>query len=278
MTSTQISTKFPLTIWQETEEYGVEMKEADKRLGAICDELDKRGFTCTFLGDVRMDADGNPQALLNPKPFGKSKVSSLEAREIALKYGSGGWWSLDELELFSKGGGTIFHSAMWALGYKTTRMPGQWKRLSPEELNRSYPFERKAAPNFETLHSSETERLLSLMALPNEPASLGKSYDIRVGGRGLIHVALNANPFAGTSAEQMGEFYSQLRQRAHITPQQGNYSLFAKNVSLGQQNRAVYIEATNPSGRPWTVEAVWPTTVSRDKLLPLAQDLASRLK
>ena len=178
---------------------------------------------------------------------------------------------MDELEQFANGEGPVFARAMCVLGYrKHKKDPTRWARKRKDDERPQFNGQKQ----IEEITGEELERLNQLWALPNESAGMSKTYDIQVGKRGLIYVALWANPFVGTTAETMWMLGEQTRNRGHIAKQQDGFYIDAKNVKLGEQ-KGIYIKSIRPDES--YAECVWPTQTPQEKIYDLADDLVSRV-
>ncbi len=264
--------EFPLVVWEGTEEFKQEYEQARQRFRDISENLYGRGFKCTALGNLRMDSEGYPEVWLNDnKPcYGSCKTE--DAIKSALMYGDTGWWTLDELEQFAEGTGPIFERAMWDLGYKRNkRDPTKWAQKRKDDGRPQFNRQKQ----IEEIAGEELERLNQLWAFPNESAGVGKTYNIQVGKRGMIYVALKVNPFAGTTTETLWMLGDQIRNRGHIAKQQEGFYIDAKNVRLSEQE-GIYIKAVKPDAS--YAECIWPVQTPTEKIYDLAEDLVSRVK
>jgi hypothetical protein len=130
---------------------------------------------------------------------------------------------------------------------------------------------------YNTISSEEAERLESMLVMPNERPDMSRTFDINVGARGMIYLALFMNPFRDLITGS-GIMAAEERQRCHIASQQNGFYLEAKNIALKgkKNNHIVYIQAKRPDST--YVEAVWPGVTSAENIIPLAQSLADKLK
>lgn len=267
--------EFPLVIWEGTEDFKQEYEQARGRFQDISKRLYGRGFRCTFLGDLRMDSDGYPEVWLNdnmPLCADRYCKNPDDATQYALRHGDCGWWNLDELEQFTNGEGPVFERAMWDLGYrKHKKDPTKWARKRKDDERPQFNEQKQ----IEEITGEELDRLNQLWAFPNESAGMSKTYDIQVGKRGLIYVALWANPFVGTTAETMWMLGEQIRNRGHIAKQQEGFYIDARNVRLGEQE-GIHIKTVKPDTS--YSECVWPVQTPTEKIYGLADDLVSRVK
>lgn len=269
--------KFPLIVWEHTDEFKKEYEEASKRFESIRERLFSRGFGCTFLGDLRMDGDGYPEVWLNDNHnIYRNKWSLEEAMQEALKHGDTGWWNLDELEQFIDCKGFIFEEAMYELGFRRHKTkPEKWAR---KEKNDQNPHTRRWDIKYKIEHyetsPDELERLNKLWVIPNQSAGLNRTYSIEVGKRGMIYVFLEVNPFSATRCEDLGRFGEMLRNRGHIARNQNGFYIDAKNVKLGEEE-GIYLKAIRQNQN--YVECIWPTQTPNQKIYDLADDLVSRL-
>ncbi len=265
--------KFPLAIWEGTEEFKQEYGQASQRFQEIGERLYARKFRCTFLGDLRIDGDGYPEVWLNDNmPWSAHEQCKKpgDAISYVLQHGSCGWWSLDELEKFAQGGGPIFEEAMWKLGYRKNKVDStKWAKKGKKDKMEQNGEHKQ----IEEIVGEELSRLNRLWVLPNESAGMGRTYNIQVGKRGLIYVALLANPFVGTTYETLWMFGAQASDRGHIAKQQDGFSIDSKNVRLGKKE-GVYIKAVRPDNR--SVECIWPIQTPKEKIYDLAENLVSR--
>lgn len=267
-------TSFPLLTWNQTKEFKQEYQQSAQRFEDLNNKLRSRNFVCTYLGSLRMNSDGYPEVWLNSNmPYAAHRCKNPEnAKQYALRHGDVGWWSLDKLEQFVESQGPIFESAMWGLGYRRNkRDQTKWSRKRKED-QWPLPQEKKS---IEEITGEELTRLTPLWVLPNEGSVMGKTYDLKVGKRGMIYIALFANPFAGHTFETMGEITMQLMDRGHLAKQQKGFDLKAKNIKLGEQE-GIYIKALKPDQS--YAECVWPIKLPKEKLYNLAADLVSRVK
>jgi len=266
--------RFPLMLWEETEEFKKYISEAEHRFLDIRKRLDSRGFRCTYLGDLRISAEGKPEVWLNssnPVPARRIKDAPM-ALELANKYGSSSWWTLDELEHFSNGQGIIIERAMWDLGYRKHKQKiYTWAKVKKNDTLTSIAEQK----DISVVVGEEYERLQPLWTFQNEFSGVGKTYQIQVGKRGLIYISLMVNPFAGSTYETMWMLGNQSRRRGHLAEQQQGFNLLSKNVQLHGEH-GVYIKATKPDTT--FQEFVWPTNLPSSKLYDLAHDLVSRIK
>jgi len=266
--------EFPLAIWQNTEEYKKEYEMADGKFRDIYKKLHGRGFTCTYLGDLRADSDGYLEVWLNPNmPWNAYKQieNPEDAIPFAMKHGGCGWWRLNDLEEFANGRGPILERAMWDLGYRQNKIDStKWaKKMKGDMLQ--YNSQKK----IDEITGEELERLNQLWAFKNENAGVDCTYNIQVGERGLIHVALNYNPFNGSTTETLWVLGAQARNRGHIAKQQNGFYIEAKKVLLDKQE-GIHIKSIKPD-KSYS-ECIWPIQTPTQKLYALADDLVSRVK
>lgn len=260
---------FPLVLWENTEEYKKEKENASQRL----EELKNKIHAGPYVGSLRFDENCVPEIWMNDLRLGCARgcANSSLAQEYALRYGNSGWWSLDELEQFTKGKGPIFEDAMWELGYRRHKSdPTKWAKKSSKD-ERDIPIPQK---QIRTVLNDEYNRLNKLWSFKNESAGMGETYCLDAGKSGLIYIELWVNPFAGNTAETIGILGEQMRQRAHIAKKQEGFEICAENVKLGKE-KGIYINAVNESGSK--KEVIWPTRIPNTKLVKLAADLVSRV-
>jgi hypothetical protein len=266
--------KFPLIVWEGTEGCKAEYRKAGERFNDIKKRLYSKGFSCTYLGDLRMDDDGYPEVWLNdnlPLRAEDCCKKPEDAFQYALKHGDCGWWSMDELEQLMQGQGPIFEGAMWDLGYRKSKADQtKWARKKKDDKSPSNRVPKK----IETITGEELERLNGLWAMQNESAGMSKTYLLDVGSRGMIYIELWANPFAGSTSETLWMFGAEQRARGHIAAQQDRFLIEAKNVRLREQE-GIYIKAIKPDNN--YSELVWPSMIPTGKLYDLADDLVSRV-
>lgn len=282
---------FPLIVWEGTEEFKREYEEAKKRFQDIAKRLYARGFTCTFLGDLRLDNNCNPEVWLNDnRNIYKYDWKTEEAIEHAKIHGNCRWWSLDYLYQFVNGDGPIFEEAMWRLGFRRHKInPEKWARLEGELKRYTSPlsdklWQERNGKTYTEISGQEAERLSNLLIMPNESAGIGRTYTISANKRGMIYIELWANPFVGTTAETMYLLGEQMSQRGHIAKQQQGFEIESTNVRLNVKGdfvipekavEVVYSKLIKPDK---TVrECLLPSTIPQDKLYDLADNLVARV-
>ncbi len=267
-----------LIIWEDTEEFKQEFKQASEKLSELRRKLDQRKFQCTFLGYLSPNIDGYFDVMLNdcmPYCARSGKTTPDQALQYALIYGAGGRWTLEELDQFVAGEGLILEAAMCKLGYRKHKKDNtKWARKTGKDKQKrtlSLPTREIA---IESISGEELDRLNQLWALPNEYAGLDRTYKILGGTRGMIYVGLMGNPFVGSTAETLWQLSEQARDRGHFARQQPGFQIETKNVRLRDQE-GVYIKAVKPDES--YSECIWPTTTPREKLDYLVEELFSRI-
>ena len=210
----------------------------------------------------------------------KRNWSAKEALENALKYGDGGWCTLDNLEQLIEGKGSLLEMAMHDCGFRPhKKIFGKWVRITPKYENEiservKDSYKKREEERWTSINGIELERLNQLWVLPNGWAGLNRTYRIQVNNEGLIYVYLELNPFSATRTEQLGWFGEMLRNRGHIAKQQNGFYIDAKNVKLGEQ-KGVYIKSIRSDES--YAECVWPIQTPQEKIYDLADDLISRV-
>jgi len=276
--------KLALTVWEHTPEFQKELDSAINKFSDISDRLYQRGFTSTYLGNLRLDMNGNPEAWLNEnRPYFRSKLSVEDAKKFAVKYGDTGWWNLDELEEFIYGKGPMFENAMWDMGFRIHKTnPNKWTRRNSKDKYNSNEFgdshkkmwHEKHDKIYLDLSDEQLVFLNNLWVLPNEFAGVSKTYNIRVDKRGMIYVELQVNPFAGISAETLHVLSEQIINRGHIAKQQEGFHIDAWNVKFTDGD-GVYIKAISSDKN--YAECIWPSQIPIENIYGLADDLVVRV-
>lgn len=276
---------FPLIILEQTEQYRAELKikEAEKdTLERIWKE--KYGGDC-YVGNIITGEDGEFIFFINE--FGSSHTGRYygekrnwpleEAIQNALKYGAGGWATVEELELLIKGKGPLLIRAMRECGFQLSKNDSsQWVRINEsqqQQLNSETINEKLAQEELEkwpVVPSIDIERLKSLWVMLNESAGLNRTYTIQANREGFIYISLQVNPFSGFSAEQLSWFGEMSRKKGHIAKHQNGFNIMAKNLTI-EGEKGVYIQVTRCSCL--YIECIWPHLVPEEKLYSLAKSL-----
>jgi hypothetical protein len=272
--------KFPLRLWQNTEEYATEHGKQRERLSEIYGRLRQRGVTCLLLGDLRFNEDGLPEAFLTDSMPSYIKYGCLDqktAQENAVRYGSRGWWHLDELEEFIAGTGLILEEAMWNLGYRKSRKnKSGWARKTICDLSSLGPYGQKRwnqrmEKSFTdvTLDAGEEARLEALIAGPNDEIILNETFSFTVGKQGMIFADLDLNPFG-----DVDDLAVALKRRCHIARQQEGFAIEAEKVMI-KGKPMIHIRAIRTDGS--RVETVWPVRVKQEKIHRMAEGFVKRV-
>ena len=264
--------KFPLIIWQETKEFQQEYEQVKKRFGTIAERLSSIGFKCTFLGNLSMNIDGNPQVWLNDNKPCYRYYKIEDVIKTALRHGDSGWWTLDELEQFIDLKGPIFESAMWDLGYKKNKIDSiKWVQHRKNDQRPQFNRQNQ----IEEITRKELERLNELWVLKNKDSeSYGIDKYLGVGARGLIYTSLR-NPLTVNCIEYscpLKTIFSY--DEGHIAKQQAGFYIDAKNVLLSGQ-KGIHVKAVKPDKN--YVECIWPVQIPKKELFYLAENLFSKV-
>ncbi|MBI4993704.1 hypothetical protein HZC33_01970 [Candidatus Wolfebacteria bacterium] len=266
---------FPLVIYQNTEEYKKLFEEANSKFRNILFKVKAEGFKCTFIGDLRLNKNGQFEFWLNSNMPYIRRCSIDEAIKYAKKHGYFGWWSNYHFELFSLGYGPIVAYAMERLGFrKHKKDSSRWARARKEEKNQAACLKDEAI--YLSLSEKEAERLKNLIIFPNNNVGLDKTFSLIVGEGGMIYIALDVNPFGGLSAETMGSWGSLFTRRGHLAKQQDGFSIEAFNIKLDEE-KMIYIRCVRLDGSIF--ECVWPTKIpwqGNNGLYDLVSDLAQK--
>jgi hypothetical protein len=268
------NTKFPLILWENTEEYNKEYAKAKLKLDNIRTNLQRKGVNFAGLDALQIDKNGNFHAWYNshlPLDLYKKIKNANDAIEGASKYGIFGWRYLDELQDFLENKGPIFEDAMWELGYKkSTVTQDRWVKVDSHET-RKYVDEKK---QISYIRGKELERLSKLWVHPNGVSESKGTHTIAVGTRGLVLIDLLSS-FEGSAFEYFFSLNGENSTKAHIAKQQDGFYIDAKNVALAGQ-KGVYIKAVKPDTS--IVECIWPSLIPKPDIYALADDLVSRVK
>ncbi len=274
--------KFPLIIWEHTEEFKKEYEEAKKRLAELYSKWRNYKVEPEHV-DLQFDNNGNPEFWINNGPFtdvrppyGKRNLSVKEALTLSLEKGSGGWWNSDDLERLIRGEGPILEDTMWHYGFrKHKKYSDRWVRKKKDDEDpRHIIWNKKHGREYIGIYGEELEKLNQLWILPNEFAGLNRTYSLEVGSRGMIYVALEVNPFSATRTEDLGWFGAMLRNKGHIARQQSGFYIDARNVKLGEQ-KGLHVKAIR-SGQSH-LECIWPTQLPQPKIYDLADEFVSKV-
>ncbi len=270
-----------LQIWEGTQDYREQFEKSKERFSGIKERLWKRDFTCTYLGDLRFDINAEPEVWFNDNtPLGAYRYCKTpdHAKRIALKHGRSGWWRLDDLDKFADKEGPIFEEAMWNLGYRRRKRDNsQWAKRTKNdgvEDSRKVYLNERFVKKYMELGNEELERLNQLWVMSNDSAGLSKTYNIQAGRTGMIHIALWANPFVGTSAETLHLLGEQINNRGHIAKQQQGFYMHAVNVRL-RGEEGVYVKAANPDES--SIECIWPSQIPSDSIYDLFNGFIDRV-
>lgn len=278
--------KFPLIVWEHTEESKREYEEAKKRFDDLRKKLYDSGFRCGALCTLRFDFDGYPEVWLNEWRNYYTGYSSMDYRmppnpEEAIKAakmtGDTGWWNFEAFEQLLEGKGPMFERAMFEMGYRRHKNnPQKWVKFS-SKAERDEIYEKKRQEWQKTrediwvpINDGAYE-----WVLPNEWAGLDKTYSLEVRKRGLIFVRLEFNPFYGGPTEGLGHYYGpRMSNRGHIARRQEGFYIDARNVRLGKE-KGIHIKAVRPDET--YAECIWPSQTPQQKIYDLADDLVSRV-
>jgi hypothetical protein len=283
--------QFPLVIWQKTDEFKQEYEQASKRFKAISEKLYRSGFKATYLGDLQFNTDGNPIVWLNPCRRSATGYSSRnylmpptaeEAIRTAKITGDVGWWTLEDLEQLLEGRGPIFDMAMFDMGYRRNKTNatlwakfGSTKEYEQAGKERTQAFVKAEESLWIPMQGADFERLNKLWLMPNKWNGLDRTYSLKVGKRGFIHIQLDYNPFAGSSAETLHVLGERHAQRGHIAKQQERFQIEAQNIKLGKE-KGIHVKATKADQS--CVEYVLPMHLPDEKLYDLVDELVSKTK
>ncbi len=280
--------KFPLIIWQQTDEFKTEYESAQKKLDELHKKWVEKYGGGSYVGSLRFDANCKPEFWIND--FGgfatgrfcgqKMKWSSEEALRSALRYGDSGWWNLEDLEQIIERKGWIIEEAMFDCGFRRHKdNPEKWVRRKKGDQD---PYirrmENKHKKEIANLSTEEAERLRSegeLFVLPNEFAGLNNTYSIEANNKGMVYVELSANPFSGSTAETLHCLEAVLEDRGHIAKNQNGFSIGAKNVKINNEE-GVLVKAVRNDDIYF--ECIWPSHTAKENIYYLADRLVSTLK
>lgn len=273
--------KFPLIVWEHTQEAQKELEQAGKIYNKMIRKLDRQGFQCIYMGDLRFDNNCEPEIFINScmPSYAKKRIKTArDALDYALKYGSGGWWNLNELDAFSRGMSIILNEAMWDLGYRKNKVNNmKWSRKTAEDKRnpaRTIRWNDKFKKEFFRLDKEERARLENLDIILNSSAGSNNTYSLSVCKRDMIYVELKVNPFSASKTEDFGWLSHMLNNRGHIAKQQESFCIDAKNVRLKDEEK-IYIKAIKPDKK--FAEVIWPTAMPADRIYDLADDLVSKV-
>lgn len=276
---------FPLIVWEGTPEFKVEAQEAQQRMDSVTDALKARGYQTT-LDRVMWDFRGYPIVRIPGTGLGRTFLS--EALDTAKNWGSCGWWDLEDLEDFKDGGGIIFKTAMFEMGYRPhNSRPTEWASVKSNDkspaLGYSYREKDKdlKEEDFPQVKGADRPRLIALRTEKNiRPNHHGEYYRIGVGSRGMISCELFTPYHYSSDEQQFTDFISDrdvLRYNGHLNMDQEGFKIRANSIDLRMRgdyvSRVVYLQAIRPDQT--MVEAVWPTLVHYRTLNKLAENLVS---
>ncbi len=273
--------RFPLILWDETEEYKTEYQAACERFKTLYQKLLDRGFRCTFLGDLKYDQNGDVQVWLNSNPsLYRSDWTAQIAQEKALIHGDTGWWSLDELADFVDGHGLMFECAMWDFGWRRNKLDQtKWTKLSAKEKDKTCPAKITAREeknkHLFLMMIGRIPQWRKLMVLPNSSAGMNRTYNIRVTTKGMIFIYLWYNSFTASSTEQMGILSVMANKRALIAANQNDFVVKAFNAKLDEQD-VIYIKFMRND--KCILEFIWPSQISACHINQLFDDLACKVE
>ena len=279
-----VENKFPLTLWEQTDEYKTELATAQERFKQLATQLRNKNKQSPSL-DVTFADNCIPAVWINGHQPLSNRWNADEAFNSAKRHGTFGYFRVDDLEDFLEDEGFVVEEAMDSLGFRRHRKdPSRWAKKQKQDKIET-PYHRKwgilFGKEYETPDREERTRLTELLTVKNVNTQLGKTFSISVGRSGLIFVALDANPFAGHSAQTLGELSAQLAQKAHISKNQEGFDIQARNIKLchrpetGCNYNAVHIVATRSDK---TIgEVVWPAIVSLETLLNITTSFRDKL-
>lgn len=276
--------KFPLIVWEQTEEFKNECLGTQKKL----DELHKRWIDRygggSYVGSLRFDADCEPEFWINDlgsfatgRFYGENrKWSSEEALKSALRYGDSGYWGLKDLEELIDGEGILLENAMFDCGFrKHKKHPEKWVRKKKEDQDPCHRrWEAKHKIECSQISAEDTKRMGEFV-LPNKFAGLNNTYSIEANNKGMVYVELLGNPFSGSTAETLQHLETVMNDRGHIARNQNGFSIEAKNIIAGKE-KGVHIKATRPDDA--YIECIWPTQTPKEDIYYLANSLVSTIK
>lgn len=277
-----VENKFPLILWEQTDEYQAEMAASQERFEQLATKLSDKHKQVPS-PDVTFTDNCIPVVWMNGHQPLSNRWNAEEALDSAKRHGTFGYFRVDDLEDFLKGEGFVVEEAMDSLGFRRHRKdPSKWAKKQKRDQVEP-PYHRKwdilFGKEYETPDREERSRLTRLLVAENVNTQLGKTFSISVGRSGLMFIALDANPFAGHSAETLWQLGAQLAQRAHINRNQEGFDIQAKNVKLLHPklecHDAVHILAIRPDRTP--EEVVWPATVNLNTLLNITTSFRDKL-
>ena len=179
MANTNEDKKFPLVVWQTTDEYVTAYKAAQARLDVATKSWRAQGGDYIIATDLRLDENGNFEFWLNTRdPSYRAFRSAQDALRYVKIHSTSGWWSLDEIESFINGGGRMIKNGMWNAGFRRHKKnPGKWARRKEYE-NAPLELEQKV-PVFES-GSDEATRLLGLLVMDNKSMGTERTFFLEV--------------------------------------------------------------------------------------------------
>jgi hypothetical protein len=265
-------------MWEQTEEFAQLFVKAEMRFEEIRKKLIARGLEYTYLGDLRFDSNGVPKAWLNSNVPLEERIKTpgkSRAAELALRYGTYNWWSLDALEDFISGKGPVMEATMLKLGYRKSKRGAGWAKAAKEEIASDFVGQRLWHEENDRVYdipSAEEEiRLKKLAAAGNASPELDETCEIVAASNGLIYFELQVNPFE-SEPECLN---ARLKRRGHIAREQIGFSIEAKNILL-EIGRMVYVKAKRDDGS--FAESVWPTVIPFSQIYDLADELVLRAR
>lgn len=263
--------RFPLIIWEGTEDYKEHYRTAQARLAKLGRPHQ----------EIKFDEDG-PVIWINGSSSARYRWTVESALDESKKRGATGWWTVDEMEQFAQGEGLMVEEAMWDKGFRRHKSnPLAWAirdkkgGLSP----RVRAYNNRIEQSFPQVPEDEIEQLRSQVVLPNEPCLLGRTFYLQVGINGMIFVTLDINPFVSRT-EDLHLLVEQEAQRAHICRAQDCFGIRARNINLLGHETTRFghmIQVEGVVGGQTQALRVWPSRTTVQGLYTLAGDLLDKV-
>lgn len=271
MESTDTEEKFPLIVYEMTDEFQQSLTKEQERLKPLITAWRNKGGTCTSIAsDWECSEEGVYKFWFNDGMRTPRAATVDYAQQLALQYGDSGWWTVDEFEQFVQGEGPIFEGAMHELGFQKGKKPSYpWVRRKEEDKSKEAPTPSQRR---EITDEDEVARLMNLLIMEPEDLGSDKTMGIEVAKSGMIFAALRVNPFGGTSTETMGRWAAGFKVRGHFAKQQEGYIITAEEVMiLGK--KFIYVTT---EGDCKTKECLWPTSIGRENFVPLLKKFVGK--
>lgn len=272
----RVEYRFPLTLWEQTEDYSQQLAAAQARFSS----LDGRANSA-YLPEVTFTSNCIPVIYRSDQTphYERRRYSPTEALKSAKRHGTIGYFNVEDLQEFQKGEGIIIDMEMDELGFRRHKKdPSRWVKKQTDEEDqheaRDKHWQELNGTSYDIPDQEERGRLHDLVVAPNIGTKFGATYSVSTGITGLIFIALDVNPFTLI----VGDLTRQLAQRAHINREQDGFTIEARNVRLfnssADTHDSVHVKAIKSDQS--VEEVVWPSVTDSRGVVDLAVDLRRR--